>query len=234
MQSAERLIELLDLVAETAPKPVSATQGAARLSVNVSTAFRLFAVLQRRGYVVKHADRKYLLAPARIPLARGLIQRSLARYEVSLHRVAAACGQRAYLLGLHGNCAVVLGSSLGRNDRSVVAEEEAASTYALWATAAGHALLSLLRPVEQVAVLPQEPYPAFTPQTPTLYKELQLALSHVEKFGLARESGALSPTLACRALPLGMGELPMAMAVSFPVGTDPKSVEQALLQERQT
>jgi DNA-binding IclR family transcriptional regulator len=131
------------------------------------------------------------------------------------HGYASRMSNRRYLLQLVGTEAVTL-ARLAGNRRAKIDVEDGPS-YPLWATAAGRALLASVPPVRRPALLPDEPFPAFTPHTKTTWDELAAMLREARSGGIYVEEGEFDPHLSCYAMPLlhRNRDEKLAVAVSF-------------------
>lgn len=94
---------------------------------------------------------------------------------------------------------------------------EIGPTYPLWASAAGRALLGRVPNTLRPALLPPEPYPAFTSRTKTRWVQLAAALDEAQRDGIHAEDGEIDLDLSCYAAPLlhPSRDEKLALAVSF-------------------
>ena len=120
--------------------------------------------------------------------------------------------------------------------RRAMIDGEVGPSYPLWATAAGRALLGTLPAAQGPALLPAEPFPAFTPRTKTTWSDVSAAMQAGRRSGIYAEEGEIDLFLGCYATPLQHGERDekLALAVSFEARrpeSDRRLIRQALQRE---
>ena len=162
------------------------------------------ATLITRGYASRMPNRRYTLGARSLRLASGWIDRLLQVADAPMRRIADGCGETVYLLQLVGSEAVTLARLTA--GRRALAEGEIGPSYPLWATAAGRALLGTLPAAQGFALLPAEPFPAFTPKTKTTWSEVCAAMHAGRRSGIHAEDGEINLFLNCYATPLQRGE----------------------------
>jgi IclR family transcriptional regulator, acetate operon repressor len=234
IRSVGRALDLLEIMQRAAPAGIRVCDVAATLGIDAATASRLISTLITRGYASRMPNRRYTLGPRSLRLASGWIDRLLQVASAPMRRIADSCGETVYLLQLVGSEAVTL-ARLGGGRRAMI-EGEVGPSYPLWATAAGRAFLSTLSRAQGLALLPAEPFPAFTPRTKTTWADVSAAVQEGRRSGIHAEQGEIDPFLSCYATPLQQGERDekLALAVSFeavrPEG-DRRLIRQALQRE---
>ena len=122
--------------------------------------------------------------------------------------------------------------------RRAIIDVEVGSSYPLWATAAGRALLGNLPRAQGLALLPPEPFPAFTPHTKTTWAAVNAAITEGCRNGIHAEEGEIDPSLSCCATPLLHRDRDekLALAISFDSrrpNSDRRVIQQALRREWQ-
>jgi IclR family acetate operon transcriptional repressor len=234
IRSVGRALDLLEIMQRAAPAGIRVCDAAATLGIDPATASRLMATLMTRGYASRTPNRRYTLGARSLRLASGWIDRLLQVADAPMRRIADGCGETVYLLQLVGSEAVTLARLVG--GRRALVEGEIGPSYPLWATAAGRALLGTLPAAQGLALLPAEPFPAFTPRTKTTWSEVCSAMQAGRRSGIHAEDGEIDLFLSCYATPLQHGERDekLALAVSFEAGrpeSDRRLIRQALQRE---
>jgi IclR family transcriptional regulator, acetate operon repressor len=215
IRSVGRALDLLEIMQRAAPAGIRVRDAAAHLGIDPATASRLLATLITRGYASRTPSRRYTLGPRSLRLASGWIDRLLQVAAPPMARIANSCGETVYLLQLVGSEAVTLGRLAGT--RRAMIDVEIGPSYPLWATAAGRALLSGLPWTQGAALLPEEPFPAFTAHTKTRWVDVSAAIAAGRRDGIHVEEGEIDPFLSCCATPLLHSDRSekLALAVSF-------------------
>jgi IclR family transcriptional regulator, acetate operon repressor len=234
IRSVGRALDLLEIMQRTAPAGIRVCDAAATLGIDPATASRLISTLITRGYASRMPNRRYTLGARSLRLASGWIDRLLQVAGAPMRRIADGCGETVYLLQLVGAEAVTLARFAG--GRRAMVEGEIGPSYPLWATAAGRALLGTLPAAQGLALLPAEPFPAFTARTKTTWSDVCAAMQAGRRSGIHAEEGEIDPFLSCYATPLQQGERDekLALAVSFEAGrpeSDRRLIRQALQRE---
>jgi len=234
IRSVGRALDLLDIMQRAAPAGIRVSDAAAHLGIDPATASRLLSTLITRGYASRMQNRRYTLGARSLRLASAWIDRLLQVAAAPMTRIANGCGETVYLLQLVGTEAVTLARLAG--SRRAMVEGEIGPTYPLWATAAGRALLGTLPRTQGLALLPPEPFPAFTSRTKTTWAEVSAAMQDGRRNGIHTEEGEIDLFLSCYATPLQHGDRDekLALAVSFESGrpeSDRRIIRQALQRE---
>jgi IclR family acetate operon transcriptional repressor len=236
IRSVGRALDLLEIMQHAAPAGIRVCDAAAHLGVDPATASRLLATLITRGYASRMPNRRYTLGAGSLRLASAWIDRLLQVAAALMTRIANSCGETVYLLQLVGTEAVTL-ARLGGTRRTMI-DVEVGPSYPLWATAAGRALLGSLPRHQGPALLPPEPFPAFTPPTKTTWADVSAAIQDGRRGAIYAEEGEIDPFLSCCATPLPHSERDekLALAVSFESGrpeNERRIIQQALRREWQ-
>jgi IclR family transcriptional regulator, acetate operon repressor len=234
IRSVGRALDLLEIMRRAAPAGIRVCDAAASLGIDPATASRLMATLMTRGYARRMPNRRYALGARSMRLASGWIDRLLKVADASMRRIAEGCGETVYLLQLIGSQAITLAQQ--PSGRRALVEGEIGPSYPLWATAAGRALLATLPPAQGLALLPAEPFPAFTPRTKTTWSEVCAAVQAGRRSGIYAEEGEIDLFLGCYATSLQHDERDekLVFAVSFEAGrpeSDRRLIRQTLQRE---
>lgn len=193
VQSVDRALRLLEVVAATAPRGETVTTLAARCGINRATAWRLLGTLEARNLVERDpATNRYRIGLAMIRMSAaagydGLVRRT----RHILERVSQQTGETADLAvaGQHG--VTYVGEVA---PPSVMAINWVAREVPLHATSTGKAFLAWL-PTEEVLGLLDEPLPRFTDTTVTDPEVLLAELIEIRARGYAVCAGELEPAL---------------------------------------
>jgi DNA-binding IclR family transcriptional regulator len=174
---------VLDLLGRGA---VGVTEGARALSVNKSTASRLFANMALRGYAARDpASGVYRLGPRVANLYQAYIAgRRLGRdATLLLERVAAATGETAILTAFESGRAVYIDRVISEHPLRTSAR--IGQPAPLHAGAAGKSILAMLPPPEVDALLGDGPLERFGRATLTDRDRLRSELALVRQRGYA-------------------------------------------------
>jgi DNA-binding IclR family transcriptional regulator len=193
VQSVDRALQLLAVVAAAAPRGETATELASRCGINRATGWRLLATLEAHGLVERDpSTNRYKVGLALIRMSAaagydGLVRRT----RPILERVSAQTGETADLavVGLHG--VTYVGEVA---PPSVMAINWLAREVPLHATSTGKAFLAWLPQDEAVGLL-ETPLRRFTDTTVTDPDVLLEELAETRARGYAECAGELEPTL---------------------------------------
>jgi DNA-binding IclR family transcriptional regulator len=193
VQSVDRALRLLEVVAATAPRGETVTVLAARCDINRATAWRLLGTLEARGLVERDpSTNRYRVGLAMIRMSAsagydGLVRRT----RHILERVSEQTGETADLAvaGQHG--VTYVGEVA---PPAVMAINWVAREVPLHATSTGKAFLAWLPPEEVWAML-DDPLPRFTDTTITDRDLLMDELVLIRERGYAECAGELEPAL---------------------------------------
>jgi DNA-binding IclR family transcriptional regulator len=181
VQSVDRALRLLDVVAATAPRGETVTTLAARCDLNRATAWRLLGTLEARGLIERDpSTNRYRVGLAMIRMSAsagydGLVRRT----RHILERVA----------GQHG--VTYVGEVA---PPSVMAINWVAREVPLHATSTGKAFLAWL-PAEEARALLDLPLARYTDTTLTDPDTLMEQLLEIHERGYAECAGELEPAL---------------------------------------
>ncbi|MGA8246713.1 MAG: IclR family transcriptional regulator [Nocardioides sp.] len=193
VQSVDRALRLLEVVAATAPRGETVTTLATKCEINRATAWRLLGTLEARGLVERDpSTNRYRIGLAMIRMSAsagydGLVRRT----RHILERVSEQTGETADLAvaGQHG--VTYVGEVA---PPSVMAINWVAREVPLHATSTGKAFLAWL-PTEEVSGLLEQPLPRFTDTTVTDPHQLMAQLEQIRERGYAECAGELEPAL---------------------------------------
>jgi DNA-binding IclR family transcriptional regulator len=193
VQSVDRALRLLEVVAATAPRGETVTTLAGRCEINRATAWRLLGTLEARGLVERDpTTNRYRVGLAMIRMSAsagydGLVRRT----RHVLERLSERTGETAALAvaGQHG--VTYVGEV---TPSSVMAVNWVAREVPLHATSTGKAFLAWL-PAEEVRGLLDDPLPVFTDTTITDPAQLLAELVGIRERGYAECAGELEPAL---------------------------------------
>jgi DNA-binding IclR family transcriptional regulator len=193
VQSVDRALRLLDVVAATAPRGETVTTLAARCDLNRATAWRLLGTLEARGLIERDpSTNRYRVGLAMIRMSAsagydGLVRRT----RHILERVSEQTGETADLAvaGQHG--VTYVGEVA---PPSVMAINWVAREVPLHATSTGKAFLAWL-PAEEARALLDLPLARYTDTTLTDPDTLMEQLLEIHERGYAECAGELEPAL---------------------------------------
>lgn len=213
VQSASRAFQLLGLLVQQAPASVRVTDAAKALSVTNSIAHRLLTTMVSEGFATRLPNRTYMLGPMSVRMASHWIEPLQEEALPFLAGIAERVGETVHLLKLLGRDAVPI-ARISSKGRAMLGVERDLG-YPLWATAGGKAILAQLPSVDQVMLLPPEPYPSFTSRTIISWRELRASLQSGEFV----DRGEMCAKLACVAQPFVLPQRSdaLSIAVSVPI-----------------
>ncbi|MDQ3547386.1 MAG: IclR family transcriptional regulator, partial [Chloroflexota bacterium] len=217
IESVDKALTLLLLLRER--RALTVTEASRELEVAASTAHRLLAMLQYRGFVVQDPVTKtYLLGPvlAELGLAavRGMDIRAEARPV--MERLVAEVGETVHLGVLRGTDVLFLESVESASALRVA--DRTGMTLPAHASAVGKALLAELS-TEQLHILyPDANLPLFRPNTITRRDTLEQALAAVRERGYATNADESEAGVSGVAAPIrdSTGRVRAALTVSAP------------------
>ena len=217
IESVDKALVLLLLLRER--RVLTVSDAGRELGVAASTAHRLLAMLQYRGFVAQDpATKAYALGPilAELGLAavRGMDIRTEARPV--MERLVAEVGETAHLGVLRGTEVLFLESV--ESNRALRVADRTGMTLPAHASAVGKALLAGL-PTEQIPILYPDPeLPAFRPNTITCRDDLERALALVRERGYATNADESEAGVSGVAAPIrdSTGRVRAALTVSAP------------------
>jgi DNA-binding IclR family transcriptional regulator len=193
VQSVDRALRLLEVVAATAPRGETVTTLASRCDLNRATAWRLLGTLEARGLVERDpTTNRYRIGLAMIRMSAsagydGLVRRT----RHVLERVSEQTGETADL-AVAGQQGVTYVGEVA--PPSVMAINWVAREVPLHATSTGKAFLAWLPPDEARRLL-DLPLQRFTDTTITDPEQLMAQMPEIRERGYAECAGELEPAL---------------------------------------
>jgi IclR family acetate operon transcriptional repressor len=216
VRALERALAILDVFGLEHPE-LTLTEIAARVNLAKSTASRLLAVLEERGWLERSPDTdRYRIGVRAFAFGQIYIQTTTLDAEAQpfLQRLARECGQTANLGVLHDgevvHLAVVAPARPIRFDAYAGQREQA------HCTGLGKVLLAALPDEELLAVVERHGLPARTPRTLTTLAALRDELAAVRAQGHALDDEESHLGLRCLALPVhdARGRIVASLSVS--------------------
>lgn len=184
IQSVDHVLELLDLFAERRRLTIGAI--ATELAVAPSTASRLVAMLQARGYVMREPNsRAYVVGTKLRDVGLAAVRELDIRPQVRpyMEALSADTGETVQIGVLQGQTIVFLECVEGWHSLRVTSRVgELLPAHSL---ATGKALLAELSPQEFVQLYPREKLRAVTSRTTTSRSNLQRELALIARRGYA-------------------------------------------------
>ncbi len=216
VQSVDRALAVLEILG--ARGEVGVTEIAAELGVHKSTAFRLVAVLESRGFVEQLADRgKYRLGFGIVRLAGATAAHMDLAQEGrrTCEELAADLGETVNIAILDGDGAVNISEVRGTS--AISSHNWVGQRTPLHATSSGKVLLAFA-PEPVRASLLQPPLERFTDATVTDVEELERALETIVRQGWASTVQEYEVGLNALAAPVrdAEGRVVAAVSVSGP------------------
>lgn len=229
IESVDKALQVLALLGER--PSLRMTDVSTRLKVATSTAHRLLAMLQYRGFVRQDPDtRRYLAGPALDALAFGAMRRFDVRRLAHpvLVRLSAELGETVHFGQLEGTDVRFIDSI--ESERALRVASRLGRSMPAHCTSTGKALLAALPEGAVPALYPEEALPQLTPRSIGTRTELLRVLALVRERGYAvsheeSEEGVSSVTMALRSgHPAGL-----AVNVSVPVSRMSAAAQEAIV-----
>jgi DNA-binding IclR family transcriptional regulator len=193
VQSVDRALRLLEVVAATAPRGETVTRLAASCEINRATAWRLLGTLEARGLVERDpATNRYRVGLAMIRMSASAGYDGLVRRTRHILEAVSEKTEETAALAVAGQHGVTYVGEVA--PPSVTAVNWVAREVPLHATSTGKAFLAWL-PVEEVRGLLDLPLPRFTESTTTDPDVLMAELAVIRERGYAECAGELEPPL---------------------------------------
>ena len=217
IESVDKALALLLLLRER--RVLSVSEASRELGVAASTAHRLLAMLQYRGFVAQDPTTKaYMLGPVLAELGLAAVRGMDIRVQARpiMERLVAEVSETVHLGVLRGTDVLFLESV--ESTRALRVADRTGMTLPAHASAVGKALLSGL-PAEQLRVLyPDAELPAYRPNTITRRDDLERVLAVVRERGFATNADESEAGVSGVAAPIrdSTGEVRAALTVSAP------------------
>jgi DNA-binding IclR family transcriptional regulator len=235
VRSVERALSALDYLVAIAPAAARVTDVAEHLGLSLAATSRLLATMAESGYASRTGDRRFVVGPRALPLARDWMTRLRSAGAEPVARAAAATGEGVMLTALLGASLVVLDWQPPARRAQEMAERIAGKeeTTPVWGTANGRSMLGKLSAAQRARLLSLSPYPRLTRQTPANAAELNRRILAGERDGVHIERGEVIPGIRCCAVSLGpgpQGEVLSLSVMSFGMLDEPR-MHQVLRRE---
>ena len=217
IQSVDHALELLDLFAER--RRLTIGEVAKHLEVAPSTASRLVAMLQARGYVARDADsRGYVVGTKLRDIGIAAVRELDIRPQVHpyLEALSADTGETVQIGILQGQTIVFLDCVEGWHSLRV--SSRVGELLPAHSLSTGKALLAELPPAEFLALYPRESLRSVTRRTTTSRSALQRELALVAKRGYATSFGESAEDVATVAASVrdAVGRVRCAVSIAAP------------------
>lgn len=216
IESVDNALRLLWLIGER--QSLRLTDASQYLGVASSTAHRVLAMLQYRGFVKQNpATRAYEAGPALDRIAFSVLRRLDIRERARpvLERLNAEVGETVHLGQLEGQKVHFIDSI--ESTRAVRVGSRLGRSMPAHCTSTGKAMLAQLSDTQLFALYPEEHLEQLTPQSIASREELVEALDEVRKRGYATSREESEEEVSSVAISLSAGPTPlMALNVSVP------------------
>jgi DNA-binding IclR family transcriptional regulator len=212
---------------------VRVTDVAGHLKISLATASRLLATLAEAGYASRTADRRFTVGPRSMPLADAWLASLQSAAEVPLARVSAITGESVMLAQMLGGTLtqVTWHPPQDRGAEFAARLAEIGSTFPVWATASGRAMLGKVPAAQRPKMLPLVPYPRLTERTLTSQVEVLHRVRDGERTGLHIEHGEVRADLWCCAVALEPGPSGEILALSVIALGEPDADRRARIHK---
>lgn len=226
VQSVERALDVLELLAGSGPLGLSDVAAGARLPEG--TAHRLLRTLIVRGYVRQGHDRRYALGTRLLGLGDGARRATVAASTPFLARLVELSGETANLAVLEGDHVVYVAQMPSAHRLRLFAE--VGRHVAAHSTAVGKVMLAALSDAEVRNLAGRTGLPQRTPRTLTSTTALLDELARIRRSGWAVDDEEEETGVRCVAVPvLDNGRVVAAMSVSGPTTRMPAAPTDTLL-----
>lgn len=216
--SVDNALKLLLLFREQ--RTIRVAEASEALGVVRSTAHRLLAMLQYRGFVQQDPETKaYRSGPALVDIGLSIMRQMDIRVDIRPHleEISSELGETVHLIVLEGANAIFLDSV--ESTKALRTSSRVGRSYPAHTTSGGKVLLAELSPTQLDELYPSERLPALTPQSLKRRTDLVRELAHVRELGYGTNRAESEPDVAAVAVPVrnALGQARAAIAVSAPV-----------------
>lgn len=229
IESVDNALQVLVLLGDQAR--LRLTDVSQYLGVASSTAHRLLAMLQYRGFVQQDtATRSYLPGPALDRVAFGILRRLDVRVRARpvLERLNADLKETVHLGRLEASSVHFIDSI--ESSRALRVGSRLGRSMPAHCTSTGKALLARLTDAEIDALYPGDPLEQLTAQSLATRAALREVLAEVRRLGYASSRGESEEGVTSLAVALSGSESPrLAINVSVPVSRMKASLRRGLL-----
>lgn len=228
INSVDNALEVLPML--RTQRLIRVSEVSDRLGVSRSTAHRLLAMLEYRGFIRQDADTKaYRSGPALVDIGLSIVRSMDVRANLRpyLERIRDELGETVQLMVLDGPDALFI--DCVESSQALRTGSRIGRSYPAYATSGGKALLAELSPERLEELYPSEALPAVTPGSLSSRAELRRELELTRRQGYGVNWGESEPDVAAVAVavPGVFDAPPTAIAVSAPISR--LGVEQAPL-----
>jgi DNA-binding IclR family transcriptional regulator len=203
IKSAERVLDILETLADDDRRRVSLVELARRLSIPKSSLHGLLRVLATRGYVdFQAASRTYSLG-ARVLSVAGSYLASFDLPEAAkpiMAALARVSGETITLDVPHGPAMITIAREPGRQPIRVITR--LGLPFAAHATASGKLMLSFLPAVTLEQYYPKPELPTYTPTTVPTVEALAQELGRIRERGVAYAHSEINEGVEAIAVPI--------------------------------
>lgn len=216
--SVDNALKLLLLFREQ--RLIRVAEASEVLGVGRSTAHRLLAMLQHRGFVRRDAETKaYASGPALVDIGLSVVRQMDIRSHLRpyLERLSVELGETVHLMILEGRDALFLDSV--ESPRALRTSSRVGRSYPAHTTSGGKVLLAQLADDRLAELYDRDELSGLTPRSTVTRKKLLKELELVRERGYGTNFGESEPDVAAVAVavanPFGHGYA--ALAVSAPL-----------------
>lgn len=184
LQSVDNALEIIDILAE---KPqMRIIDIAKQMNIGKTTAFRLLATLENRGYVFKDSSNKYSLSFRFVSLGNSVRGRVDFTYVIRpyLEELANRCGETAHLAQMQDILHIVYMDKV-RGAATIILDTAVGSLKLAHMSATGKTLLAFSSEKVLENYLNNTTYPITTPYSLKNKEELLSSLARVKEDGYA-------------------------------------------------
>ncbi|MGW5105991.1 IclR family transcriptional regulator [Nocardia sp. NPDC004123] len=234
IESVDNALRILLLLGEN--RSIRLTEVSEYLTVASSTAHRLLAMLQYRGFVRQAAgSRAYEPGPALTTIAFSILRQVDIRERLHpvLERLSATLGETVHLARLDASTVTFVDSV--ESSRAVRVGARLGQRMPAHCTSSGKALLSMIDDDTLLQLYPDANLPALTPHSIAKRSELLRQIKEVRKRGYATSSEESEDGVASVSVPLGEYSFARyALNVSSPVGRMTDQTRSEIAEELQS
>ncbi|GJF04266.1 IclR family transcriptional regulator [Pseudonocardia sp. D17] len=215
MQSVDRTIELLELLADAGGK-ASLSELAIKTELPLPTIHRLIRTLLAHGYVRQLHSRQYALGPRLIRLGHGAGRQFGSDALPYLDRVARDLGESANLATIDRDMVVYVAQA--SSSHSMRMFTEVGRRVFPHSTGVGKAVLAQLPDSEVLEIVQRIGMPPATDKSLSTVEELLAELAKIREQGFAIDDGEQEVGVRCFAVPVPGAPTPTALSISGPDG----------------
>jgi len=217
VQSAARVVEILQLVAQSDSEGISARDISTRLKLPRQVVYHLAHTLVATDMLRKSGGNNYVLGLGVASLAQSFRRQMAAPASIGTYaeRASAITGETAYVVGWSDDDIVVLVSARG-NAAIQAAEVPRGTAGDAHARASGKLLLAMASDHEVERYLAGHAFTARTPNTIVTRGAFDAELDHIRLSWVSTEIEEYTVGLSCMAVPIGKVPSQMVLGISAP------------------